>query len=200
MERPKFFNLPNCLTMARIIITPFFLAMLFAEAWYWKTLALAVFGLASLTDFYDGRLARSGNRVTAFGRFMDPLADKVLVTAALIAFVIGRLVNFWLVVPVIARDVVITALRLYSLYRGQQMATSRLAKWKTAVQLFAVVFILFTISLKALAGQFGWEGSLAMDEIWVRWVTDGLMGLVLFLTLLSGLKYLSRSGLPGSRS
>jgi len=86
------------------------------------------------------------------------------------------------------------------LYRGQQMATSRLAKWKTAVQLFAVVFILFTISLKALAGQFGWEGPLAMDEIWMRWVTDGLMGLVLFLTLLSGLKYLSRSGLPGSRS
>lgn len=200
MARLTLFNLPNCLTMGRIFVTPIFLAMLFADLWYWKVMALVVFALASLTDFFDGRLARSGNQVTGFGSFMDPLADKFLVISALVAFVMGGLVEFWLVVPVIVRDIVITVLRLYSSHQGQPVVTSRLAKWKTAVQLSAVVFILLTVSLKALAGRFNWEGFLAMNGVWVRLAIDGLMGVLLFLTLLSGLIYLVQACFPSKHS
>ena len=90
MNTRELINWPNFLTVLRICLTPLFLSMLFAETWYWKSLAFVVFGAASLTDFYDGKLARSGNRVTAFGRFLDPLADKILVISALVALAWGR--------------------------------------------------------------------------------------------------------------
>ena len=192
MTRPDYLNLPNCLTISRICLTPLFLLMLFSEPWYWRSMALVVFGIASLTDFYDGRLARSGNRETAFGRFLDPLADKVLVTSALLAFVWGRMVNFWLVVPVVVRDVLITGVRLYGLYHGRQMITSRLAKWKTAVQLVAVVVILALTCMQEFLDRFNWDRAIPLDGEWVPFLTNGLMGAVLLLTLLSGVHYLFR--------
>ena len=97
-------------------------------------MAFVVFVVAAVTDFFDGRLARSSDRITPLGRFLDPLADKILVTAALVAFVWDSMVHVWLVIPVIVRDVVITGLRLYSIYHGRELATSQLAKWKTATQ------------------------------------------------------------------
>jgi len=194
MTRPDFLNLPNCLTISRICLTPLFLLMLFAEPWYWRSMALVVFGLASLTDLYDGRLARSGNRVTAFGRFLDPLADKILVTSALLAFVWGRMVNFWLVVPVVVRDVLITGVRIYGLYHGRQMITSRLAKWKTAVQLASVVVILALICVQEFLDRFDWAAATPLDGEWIPLLANGLMGAVLLLTLLSGVHYLFRPG------
>lgn len=192
MNRSELINLPNCLTISRICLTPLFLMMLLSDAWFWRSMALVVFGIASLTDFYDGRLARSGNRVTAFGRFLDPLADKILVTSALVAFVWGRMVNFWLVAPVVVRDVLITGVRLYGLYHGRQMVTSRLAKWKTAVQLVSIVVILLLTSMQEFLDRFGQDGALALEEEWIPLLTNGLMGAVLFLTLLSGVHYLFR--------
>ncbi len=192
MNKPEFFNLPNCLTISRICLTPLFLMMLLSDAWFWRSMALVVFGIASLTDFYDGRLARSGNRVTAFGRFLDPLADKILVTSALIAFVWGRMVNFWLVAPVVVRDVLLTGVRIYGLYHGRQMITSRLAKWKTAVQLVSIVVILSLTSIQEFLDRFGQESALLLEGEWVSFLTNALMGAVLLLTLLSGLHYLFR--------
>ena len=192
MSKPEFLNLPNCLTISRICLTPLFLMMLLSEPWYWRSMALVVFGIASLTDFYDGRLARAGNRVTALGRFLDPLADKILVTSALIAFVWGRMVNFWLVAPVVVRDVLITGVRFYGLYHGRQMVTSRLAKWKTAVQLISIVVILSLTSAQEFLDRFGQESALPLEGQWVPFLTNGLMGAVLFLTLLSGVHYLFR--------
>ena len=93
MDRREIINLPNFLTVLRIGLTPLFLLLLFADVWYWKSMAFVVFALASLTDFYDGKLAREGNQVTSLGRFLDPLADKFLVTSALIAFVFDRIIN-----------------------------------------------------------------------------------------------------------
>ncbi len=193
MNREELINWPNFLTVLRICLTPLFVGLLFAEAWYWKSLAFVVFGLAALTDFYDGRLARSGNKVTAFGRFLDPLADKILVTAALIAFAWDRMVHFWLVVPIIIRDIVITGLRLYSIYHGRQLATSKLAKWKTAAQLFTVAVILFIIGLQELLGRFNWDGIISLDGIRIQIVSNSLMAVVLLLTVLSGIHYLFRS-------
>jgi CDP-diacylglycerol--glycerol-3-phosphate 3-phosphatidyltransferase len=186
-------NLPNFLTVLRIALTPLFLIMLFAETWYGKVLAFLVFGAASLTDFYDGRLARAGNQVTAFGRFLDPLADKILVTSALMAFAFNRMVDLWLVIPIVVRDVWITGLRIYGLSRGRQMVTSRLAKWKTAVQLFTVVFLLFIIGLREALRRFGGEANFFLDEARLQLLANGLMAAVLLLTVLSGLHYLFRA-------
>ena len=190
MDSQKIINLPNFLTVLRICLTPLFLTMLFAETWYLKSLAFVVFGAASLTDFYDGRLARSANQVTALGRFLDPLADKILVTSALIALVFGRMVNFWLVVPIVCRDVLITCLRIYDLYHGRQMMTSRLAKWKTTVQLFTVVFILFIMALQEFLIRFNQDGAMLLDGGQFQVLANALMTGVLLLTLLSGFNYL----------
>ena len=187
-------NVPNLLTISRIFLTPLFLAMLFADTWYWRSMACLVFALASATDFYDGRMARSNNRVTNFGRFMDPLADKILVTSALIALVLGRIVHYWLVLPIVVRDIIITGMRLYGVYHGRQMETSRLAKWKTFTQLLAVVIILFAIGLQEVFGRFEWDHLLPLEESLVPTLSNGLMGAVLLLTLASGFHYFIRTG------
>ncbi len=193
MDRCDIFNLPNCLTVLRIGLTPLFLLLLFADTWYWRSLAFVVFSLASLTDFYDGKLAREGNQVTSLGRFLDPLADKILVSSALIALAVDKMVNFWLVLPIIGRDVLITGMRLYGISRGRQMVTSRLAKWKTAVQLITVLFVLFAIGLEETVGRFAADSSFLIDDRLIQMLADSLLVLVLLLTLLSGFHYLFRA-------
>jgi CDP-diacylglycerol--glycerol-3-phosphate 3-phosphatidyltransferase len=199
MNRSEFINLPNILTISRIFLTVLFLGFLFADTWYWRSMAFVVFGLASLTDLYDGRLARSRAQVTGFGTFMDPLADKILVTSALVAFVLSRLVNSWLVVPIVMRDVLITGMRLYGVYHGRQMETSRLAKWKTTVQLVAVVVILFVTGLQEVLGEFNYD-YLPMEAAWVPVLFNSLVATVLLLTLLSGLHYFYRAGFSFNES
>ena len=193
MERCDIFNLPNCLTVLRIGLPPLFLLLLFADTWYWRSLAFVVFSLASLTDFYDGKLAREGNQVTSLGRFLDPLADKILVSSALIALAVDKMVKFWWVLPIIGRDIVITGMRLYGVSRGRQMVTSRLAKWKTAVQLITVLFVLFAIVLEESVGRFAADSSFLIDDRLIQMLADSLLVLVLLLTLLSGFHYLFRA-------
>jgi CDP-diacylglycerol--glycerol-3-phosphate 3-phosphatidyltransferase len=185
-------NLPNILTVSRVFATPLFLAMLFADTPEWRAGAIVVFMLASLTDLYDGRLARARDCVTEFGRFMDPLADKVLVTSALVAFALGRIVSIWIVAPIIVRDVVITGMRMYGLYQGRMMETSRLAKWKTMAQLVAVILILLGLGLQDVAVVYEWD--LQIGPSWLPVVSNGLMAGVLLLTLMSGLHYFFRTG------
>ena len=184
-------NLPNILTVSRILATPLFLAM-FSEDAHWRGVAVIVFLLASLTDLYDGRLARARDCVTAFGRFMDPLADKILVTSALVAFALGRIVNAWIVVPIVIRDVVITGMRMYGLYQGRMMETSRLAKWKSTVQLVTVIVILTLVGLQEVAGYYEWGVQAAWA--WLPLLSNGLMAAVLVLTLMSGFHYFFRTG------
>ena len=186
-------NLPNILTVSRILATPLFLAMLFSEGAHWRGAAVIVFLMASLTDLYDGRLARARDRVTEFGRFMDPLADKILVTSALVAFALGRLVNAWIVVPIVVRDVVITGMRMYGLYQGRMMATSRRAKCKTTVQLVTGIVILTFVGLKDVAGHYQWS-TLQAAWAWLPLLSNGLMAAVLALTLMSGFHYFFRTG------
>ena len=193
MDRRDIFNLPNCLTALRIGLTPLFLLLLFADTWYWKSLAFVVFSAASLTDFYDGKLARAGNQETPLGRFLDPLADKTLVTSALVALALDKMVNLWLVVPIVGRDILITGMRLYAVSRGRQMVTSRLAKWKTAVQLFTVLFILFAIGLEEAMGRFAADGVFLLDDALIQLLANALLAGVLLLTLLSGFHYLFRA-------
>ena len=193
MDRREIFNLPNCLTALRIALTPIFLLLLFADAWYWKSLAFVVFSAASLTDLYDGKLARAGNQETPLGRFLDPLADKILVTSALVALALNKMVNFWIVLPIVGRDILITGIRLYGLSRGKQMVTTRLAKWKTVAQLITVLFILLVIGVGETIERFAANSSFFLDDQLIQLLANVLLAGVLLLTLLSGFHYLFRA-------
>ncbi|RKY69652.1 MAG: CDP-diacylglycerol--glycerol-3-phosphate 3-phosphatidyltransferase, partial [Candidatus Latescibacterota bacterium] len=125
---------PNVLTFSRIVLAAFFLKLFFAEGLYCQYLALIVFGVASLTDKYDGKLARTRGLSSRFGRFLDPLADKILTLSVLFSLVIRNLVAAWMVEVILAREIVITGIRMRALRSDRQMATSKLAKWKTAIQ------------------------------------------------------------------
>src|SRR3989338_1335633 len=105
-------NLPNKLTLARIALTFIFLVFLFSKGLLFRYLSLVTFIVALLTDFYDGHIARSRNLVTDFGKLMDPIADKILVLAAFLAFVELQIIPAWMVVLVIVREFVITGMRL----------------------------------------------------------------------------------------
>ncbi len=193
MDRREIFNLPNCLTALRIALTPIFLLLLFADTWYWKSLALVVFSAASLTDLYDGKLARAGNQETPLGRFLDPLADKILVTSALVALALNKMVNFWIVLPIVGRDILITGIRLYGLSRGKQMVTTRLAKWKTVAQLITVLFILLVIGVEETVERFAANSSFFLDDQLIQLLANVLLAGVLLLTMLSGFHYLFRA-------
>ncbi len=193
MDRREIFNLPNCLTALRIALTPIFLLLLFADTWYWKSLAFVVFSAASLTDLYDGKLARAGNQETPLGRFLDPLADKILVTSALVALALNKLVNFWIVLPIVGRDILITGIRLYGLSRGKQMVTTRLAKWKTVAQLITVLFILLVIGVEETVERFAANSSFFLDDQLIQLLANVLLAGVLLLTMLSGFHYLFRA-------
>jgi len=182
-------NLPNALTASRILLTPVFLMLILSQGLYQQNLALAVFVLASLTDLYDGRVARKSGGITKFGRFMDPLADKILISSALIVFVMLDIIEMWLVVVILARDVVITTLRSYAIYQGKQVITSKLAKWKTTLQLIVVLIILIFINVRTALTRFDPEP--APLGSWSYGVLNGLMAVVALITVLSGVRYLS---------
>ncbi|MFQ6674991.1 MAG: CDP-diacylglycerol--glycerol-3-phosphate 3-phosphatidyltransferase [Fidelibacterota bacterium] len=142
--------LPNVLTVLRIILTPVFILCLFYEAPWAKPTALGVFIVASITDAWDGYLARKRKEVTRTGTFLDPLADKILVSSAFLSFAIMGKIPYWMVALIIFRDLFVTGLRMLFLSRGVSLVTSRIAKLKTTTQLVAIVFILSTMTLKAL--------------------------------------------------
>jgi CDP-diacylglycerol---glycerol-3-phosphate 3-phosphatidyltransferase len=134
--------LPNQLTILRIILTPVFLFFFLSDNPVFKLISLGIFIVAALTDWYDGWLARKFNYITNWGKFWDPLADKILTSGAFIGFVILRIIPLWMVIIIIARDLVITSLRAYADYRDFSFPTSYYAKWKTFMQMFFLYYLL----------------------------------------------------------
>ena len=145
-------TLPNILTFFRILITPVFIVCLFEDFPNAHLWALSLFIVASITDAYDGYYARKNDMVTDTGRFLDPLADKILVSSAFISFAIMGLIEFWMVAIILFRDLFVTGLRIIMTRNGFTMMTSRIAKSKTVVQLGIIIFTLIFLSLKGL----GW--------------------------------------------
>ncbi|MCX8006766.1 MAG: CDP-diacylglycerol--glycerol-3-phosphate 3-phosphatidyltransferase [Coriobacteriia bacterium] len=133
-------SMANRVTLARVVLIPIFLAILLARLPVWGPwLAAAVFGLLAATDAVDGYLARSRNEVTTFGKFIDPIADKLLVTAALVALVeLGRLPS-WIAVLIISRELVVSGLRLVAVAEGRVIAASAWGKAKTVLQTAAIL-------------------------------------------------------------
>jgi CDP-diacylglycerol--glycerol-3-phosphate 3-phosphatidyltransferase len=141
-------SIPNVLTLFRIFLTPVFIICLFSEFFGAQLWALVIFIVASITDAYDGYFARKNNMVTDTGQFLDPLADKILVSSAFISFAIMGLIDFWMVVLIIFRDLFVTSLRVLLSRKGFIMITSKIAKSKTGVQVGIIIFTLLFLSLK----------------------------------------------------
>lgn len=141
-------TLPNQLTILRILLTPVFILMLFSDNKFVKYLSLVVFLIATLTDWYDGYFARKYGYVTTWGKHLDPLADKILVSSTLYALYYLGKVELWMVNLIVLRDFLITGLRSYAQWRRQPVVTSQIAKIKTFAQMTLVYIILFLYALE----------------------------------------------------
>lgn len=139
-------NLPNKLTILRVILIPVFLVFLIGDFNpYSKWIALGIFAIASLTDLADGKIARKYNLVTNFGKFMDPLADKLLVCSAMIALIGMDRIPSWIVIVIIAREFVISGFRLVAADNGVVIAASYWGKFKTTFQMVMVILMIANI-------------------------------------------------------
>ena len=140
-------NLPNLLSLLRIILTPLFIIFLFSDD---RLLALIIFAVAAITDAYDGHLARKYNQITSQGKFLDPLADKILVLSAFFSFAFIGIIDFWMVGIITFRDMFITGLRWIISNKGFEFVTSKLSKYKTAFQLIIIILTLIFLTLESL--------------------------------------------------
>jgi CDP-diacylglycerol---glycerol-3-phosphate 3-phosphatidyltransferase len=134
--------LPNQLTVLRIILSPIFLFFFLSGNPLFKQISIGIFIIAALTDWYDGWLARKFNYITNWGKFWDPLADKILTSAAFIGFVVLGVLPPWMVIIILLRDFIITILRAYADYKGASFPTSNYAKWKTFIQMAFLYYLL----------------------------------------------------------
>jgi CDP-diacylglycerol---glycerol-3-phosphate 3-phosphatidyltransferase len=182
-------SFPNQLTVLRIALTPVLVFLLSRESLSYRYASFAVFLLASLTDWYDGYAARKFGRVTEWGKFLDPLADKVLVLTMFFIFMSLGLVKGWMVAVIAVRDVVITGLRSYAELKRQPIVTSMSAKWKTVSQMTAIYIIMIYLVAQAhaLTSRAG--------PAWLTWLQergaiDKMMFVVTLLTLTTGIHYM----------
>lgn len=189
-------NLPNKLTVSRLLLTAVLVVVMMSRSAINDTLALVVFVVASLTDLIDGRIARSRKLITNFGILMDPLADKVLTCAAFIALVErGQMypntevkVAAWMAIVIVTRELAITGLRLLAAAQNVVLAAERYGKHKTASQMTAV------ISLLVLDAYGEWPSFLQMVlRPWAAWFTWLALWLAVLLTVTSGVVYLWRN-------
>ena len=146
-EGSLYMNLPNKLTVFRVVLVPFFVAFLLLsgtnESLKW--VALVIFVVASLTDLLDGHIARSRNLVTTFGKFMDPLADKILTISGMICLIeLGRIPS-WIVVIIVAREFIISGFRLITTEHGIVIAANYWGKWKTTFQMIMIILMIVNI-------------------------------------------------------
>lgn len=187
-------NLPNKLTLSRFVFTAGFLAVIFSPLPYRQTIALALFVAAGISDFLDGAIARRRNLITNFGILMDPLADKIMVCSAFIAFVELKWFAAWMAVIVVARELAITGLRLLAASKNVVLAAERYGKHKTISQIVAVIAIFIDHIMRdnewGSVGQaiFGWH--LFDQHSWSWWVAEIFKWLSVALTFVSGFVYL----------
>ncbi|MCX6133584.1 MAG: CDP-diacylglycerol--glycerol-3-phosphate 3-phosphatidyltransferase [Ignavibacteriales bacterium] len=182
------FSPPNQLTFLRILLTPVFVAFLFSADPVLRQLSPVVFVIAMLTDWYDGWVARRWGYVTRWGTFLDPLADKVVTSAALIAFMYLNLVPAWTVWVIVIRDILITFLRSYAELKGKPFDTSRMAKTKTFLQ-FALIYYILLAYIARDTEYFRSRYSALLDQLLGQSILYAGMAVIAAITLLTGVLY-----------
>jgi CDP-diacylglycerol--glycerol-3-phosphate 3-phosphatidyltransferase len=181
---------PNQLTLLRILMTPVFLYYLFSENPVDKQIALGIFIIAAITDWYDGYVARRWGFITRWGKFLDPLADKILTSAAFISFIYIGYAETWMVWIIVVRDLFMTCLRGYAEFKGKPINTSGFAKTKTFFQLVVIYLFLVNYIVRTsdnLNLQFGWFFDMTASPA----IMYFLMVITTLLTALTGLMYLN---------
>ncbi|MBS4027753.1 MAG: CDP-diacylglycerol--glycerol-3-phosphate 3-phosphatidyltransferase [Ignavibacteriales bacterium] len=172
-------SFPDLLTLLRIVLSPLFLVMFLSADATTKQLSLVVFLIAALTDWYDGWVARRYGYFSRWGKFLDPLADKILAASALFAFVLLNLVDGWMVWVIVFRDILITALRSYAEYKGKPVITSLSAKTKT----FGLYISLYYILLLHVASFVPSISARYQNEIHQLLHPQVLFGMMLVVTI-----------------
>jgi CDP-diacylglycerol--glycerol-3-phosphate 3-phosphatidyltransferase len=181
-------NLPNQLTVSRLVLTVIFVATTAFPWAYAFTVGLFLFSVASITDWLDGKIARERNLVTAFGQLMDPLADKVLMAAAFITLMEKDLMPGWLVIAILAREFLVTGLRLVAGARGAVLAADKLGKQKTIWQIATACYLL--VYLASREEPLAWVRPLFdLPSLGFQILHPLLLGLTLVTTLYSGFAY-----------
>ncbi|HTY00152.1 MAG TPA: CDP-diacylglycerol--glycerol-3-phosphate 3-phosphatidyltransferase [Bacteroidota bacterium] len=182
-------TIPNQLTLLRIVLTPVFVVFVLSSSSVLRQISLIVFIVAALTDWYDGWIARKMGYVSQWGKFLDPLADKILSSAAFLCFVALGLIDAWMVWIIIIRDFLITGLRAYAEYRERPVVTSRSAQTKTFSQFVVMYYLLILYVCRTIPSvyeEFGrWIDSLMQHD-----VLFGMMLLVTIMTVWTAIAYL----------
>ncbi|MCL2857356.1 MAG: CDP-diacylglycerol--glycerol-3-phosphate 3-phosphatidyltransferase [Oscillospiraceae bacterium] len=176
-------NLPNKLTVLRVLMIPAFVALYLVQSYFW---ALALFGLAAITDALDGLIARKYRLVTDFGALMDPLADKLLVMAAMLCFLASSHVSAPIVIVLLSREFLVTSIRLVAVRKGTVISADKWGKLKTVLQMIWIMVGLLLLWL----GSIDWLVAI-VDGGWVAF--NALTWLVMTLTVLSGLNYIVKN-------
>ena len=178
-------NLPNKLTMLRILLVPVFMVL---AANRWMLAAGIVFAAASFTDFLDGYLARKNHLVTDFGKFADPLADKLLTTTAFVYMIVDGVCSPVVVVVILAREFAVSGLRMIAAGApgGKVIAANMWGKVKTVLQMLTIIFYYFGFAIEAAVRGDSFAGSVFTTQV----ISYGLCWVVAAVTLVSGVKYL----------
>ena len=175
----KMYSIPNLLTISRIVVIPVIFLMVYINSSMWQLFAAVLFIAASITDYLDGYLARQRNETSAFGRLLDPIADKLLVSSALVVILAKHMVEFEIsfipVIVILCREILVSGLREFLREVNVGMPVTRLAKWKTGFQMTA-------LSMMLLKGFFYW-GGIGEVLLWIAGV----------LTFITGYQYFQKS-------
>ena len=173
------YSIPNLLTISRIVVIPAIFLMVYIHSTIWQLFAAVLFIAASITDYFDGYLARQRNETSALGRLLDPIADKLLVTSALVVILARDMVvselSFIPVIVILCREILVSGLREFLREVNVGMPVTRLAKWKTGFQMTA-------LSMMLLKGFFYW-GGIGEFLLWIAGV----------LTFMTGYQYIQKS-------
>jgi len=185
-------TLPNQLTILRIVLSPVFLIFFLSDSIWMKQVSVLIYLVAALSDWYDGWLARKFNYITSWGKFWDPLADKILTSTAFIAFAGVDLIPLWMVIIIVGRDVIVTLLRVFADMKNYSFTTSYYAKWKTVLQMIFLYYLLILYVAKftnEINSEYGDLISVLLNRQFIFYVAL----LITIITFHSGLLYIIRN-------
>ena len=187
-------NTPNKLTIARMIITPVFLAVLLWESLPHRFLvATIIYSIAAITDAIDGKLERKNNQITNFGKLLDPIADKVLTTSALLAFMVMDLCNIWIVMIVLTREFAVASIRMIAAANGVVIPANFWGKLKTVSQMTFTIVIMLLGEVQGLLQTYAADFAATLPDNLLSLISNGLLWITAILTVISGAIYIKDS-------